>query len=99
MDTNTALNAYTVIKASEKSSLFETASIKTVFELIQQRSSGQGVRVVAVDLDNTVIHPEQTIGSDQWFVHHLALEKAIFDDAIVAKAKTVELFYEIQHMV
>lgn len=97
MDTNTALNAYTVIKASEKSSLFETASIKTVFELIQQRSSGKGLRVVAVDLDNTAIHPEQTIGSDQWFVHQLAVEKTLIDDAVLAKTKTVELFYDIQH--
>ncbi len=97
MDMNTAFDAFKIIKASEKSSLFETASIKTVFELIQKHSSGQGTRVVAIDLDNTVILPEQTLGSDQWFGYRLPLEKEAVGDPVVAKTKMVELFYEIQH--
>lgn len=97
MDLNTEFDAFKIIKASGKSNLFETASIKTVFELIQQHSLDQGIRVVAIDLDNTVIHPEQTLGSDQWFGHRLPIEKEMIGDAIIAKKKMVELFYEIQH--
>lgn len=60
---------FKLIEQSDNTHIIEATSMAEVFELIQARPH-IGTRVVAYDLDNTIMHPVQMLGSDQWFVEH-----------------------------
>ena len=52
--------------------------------------------LVVFDLDNTLIKNTQTLGSDEWFYHHLQRMKADGHTPANSLAKTVELYNKIQ---
>ncbi len=54
------------IEQSDNSHIIEAQNMAAIFDFIQGRPH-IGIRVVAFDLDNTIMHPVQMLGSDQWF--------------------------------
>ncbi len=56
--------------------IVETKHMKTVYEYLQPEM------LIVFDIDNTIIEPVQTLGSDQWFHHRLTEYKSYgYDDA------------------
>ncbi len=52
--------------------------------------------LIVFDLDNTIMRPKQSLGSDQWFYNRLEAYQGKGFDYNEAKEKTLTDFYEIQ---
>lgn len=52
--------------------------------------------LVFLDLDNTLIRPKQTLGSDEWYRYSLAKHQQEGDSPEIAREKVTEYWMEIQ---
>lgn len=50
------------------------------------------------DLDNTIVEPRQTLGSDQWFEHVLSREKKKTTDEKAALKNAIDLWERVQRV-
>lgn len=85
------------LKISEKMDFIALNKIVEVFELIRQTPKLKpGKRIVAFDLDNTLLMPTQLVGSDHWFKEHVNREQIQTGDLELAKLNALKIYQSIQ---
>lgn len=77
-----------------KSAIIECNSIAKVLDYVHDEST-----LVVFDLDNTLVHPNQELGGDQW-VHYMIKQKLAegYSESDALKA-TLALYYKVQEFI
>lgn len=80
-----------------KTDFVELKKMQEVFALIRQTPKPRpGKRIVAFDLDNTVVMPTQLVGSDHWFRQHVAREENLTGSSELARLNSLKIYKDVQ---
>ncbi len=71
--------------------LVEIRAFKQILPYIRAQS------LIVLDLDNTIIEPHQTLGSDEWFTHSIHLHLQAGKDSQTAVHLTAQDWLKVQH--